>query len=120
MQAIHRNRLSFFFQAEDGIRDYKVTGVQTCALPILTAVARDTAGIQAGSSPVSLTVNNATPDTVPPAVSLTNPADGSTVSATIAVSATASDDVGVVGVQFKLDGANLGAEITVAPYSTSF
>src|SRR6266446_864048 len=27
----------FFFQAEDGIRDYKVTGVQTCALPILGA-----------------------------------------------------------------------------------
>src|SRR5256885_1631750 len=26
--------LFFFFQAEDGIRDYKVTGVQTCALPI--------------------------------------------------------------------------------------
>src|SRR5688500_20154680 len=25
---------SFFCQAEDGIRDYKVTGVQTCALPI--------------------------------------------------------------------------------------
>src|SRR2546426_2781231 len=29
--------LFFFFQAEDGIRDYKVTGVQTCALPILAA-----------------------------------------------------------------------------------
>src|SRR5256885_9404106 len=28
----------FFFQAEDGIRDYKVTGVQTCALPILDDV----------------------------------------------------------------------------------
>src|SRR2546426_2930339 len=27
-------RMVFFFQAEDGIRDYKVTGVQTCALPI--------------------------------------------------------------------------------------
>src|SRR2546429_2748225 len=27
----------FFFQAEDGIRDVAVTGVQTCALPILTA-----------------------------------------------------------------------------------
>src|SRR5256885_2000451 len=26
----------FFFQAEDGIRDYKVTGVQTCALPIFS------------------------------------------------------------------------------------
>src|SRR5256885_12048214 len=30
--------LVFFFQAEDGIRDYKVTGVQTCALPISFAV----------------------------------------------------------------------------------
>src|SRR5438046_10739377 len=27
----------FFFQAEDGIRDWSVTGVQTCALPILKA-----------------------------------------------------------------------------------
>src|SRR5256885_13308483 len=32
----------FFFQAEDGIRDYKVTGVQTCALPIFKG------GIEAG------------------------------------------------------------------------
>src|SRR5690349_22835410 len=30
----------FFFQAEDGIRDLYVTGVQTCALPILEAVFR--------------------------------------------------------------------------------
>src|SRR5438067_12838501 len=30
----------FFFQAEDGIRDRNVTGVQTCALPILFAHAR--------------------------------------------------------------------------------
>src|SRR5690606_40874454 len=29
----------FFFQAEDGIRDFHVTGVQTCALPILMGVA---------------------------------------------------------------------------------
>src|SRR5256885_3135199 len=44
MEAIRRHRRIavtlrfwfsfFFFQAEDGIRDYKVTGVQTCALPI--------------------------------------------------------------------------------------
>src|SRR5256885_6824368 len=32
----------FFFQAEDGIRDYKVTGVQTCALPISTFARQDT------------------------------------------------------------------------------
>src|SRR5256885_10395519 len=31
-------RPEFFFQAEDGIRDYKVTGVQTCALPISPSV----------------------------------------------------------------------------------
>src|SRR6266446_8679883 len=31
----------FFFQAEDGIRDYKVTGVQTCALPISAGSERD-------------------------------------------------------------------------------
>src|SRR5687767_9481952 len=30
----HANLLRFFFQAEDGIRDKLVTGVQTCALPI--------------------------------------------------------------------------------------
>src|SRR5256885_15531894 len=30
----------FFFQAEDGIRDYKVTGVQTCALPISATALR--------------------------------------------------------------------------------
>src|SRR5437763_14527645 len=32
------NELSFFFQAEDGIRDTSVTGVQTCALPILPGI----------------------------------------------------------------------------------
>src|SRR5205807_6841145 len=31
----------FFFQAEDGIRDYKVTGVQTCALPIFIRACRE-------------------------------------------------------------------------------
>src|SRR5690606_39974393 len=35
----------FFFQAEDGIRDFHVTGVQTCALPILDLVARADRGI---------------------------------------------------------------------------
>src|SRR2546426_4995593 len=36
-------RVFFFFQAEDGIRDYKVTGVQTCALPISPLPAAQTA-----------------------------------------------------------------------------
>src|SRR5256885_7215645 len=33
-RGLYRIFCFFFFQAEDGIRDYKVTGVQTCALPI--------------------------------------------------------------------------------------
>src|SRR6266446_7926969 len=36
----------FFFQAEDGIRDYKVTGVQTCALPIWPAPGTTSTGGQ--------------------------------------------------------------------------
>src|SRR5256885_7381803 len=35
----------FFFQAEDGIRDYKVTGVQTCALPIYWTTERPGLGL---------------------------------------------------------------------------
>src|SRR5256885_11699872 len=36
----------FFFQAEDGIRDYKVTGVQTCALPICPLAVFDLVQLQ--------------------------------------------------------------------------
>ena len=59
-------------------------------------------------------------DTVPPTVSITSPASGATISGTVAVATTAADNVGVVGVQFKLDGATLGAENTTSPYSTSW
>ena len=34
-------RFIFFFQAEDGIRDDLVTGVQTCALPILLILSQN-------------------------------------------------------------------------------
>ena len=52
---------------------------------------------------------------------MTAPANGTTVSGTsVAVSANASDNVGVSGVQFKLDGANLGAEDITSPYSVTW
>ena len=60
------------------------------------------------------------PTPPPPAVSVTSPAGGATVSGTVTVTANASDNVGVAGVQFLLDGANLGAEDTTAPYSVSW
>src|SRR2546427_9440897 len=50
----------FFFQAEDGIRDLTVTGVQTCALPISGAWARDRESAAARRS-------RARPPALPPA-----------------------------------------------------
>src|SRR5204862_1438779 len=50
----------------------------------------------------------------------TAPATGAAVSGAVTVSANASDNVGVAGVQFLLDGANLGSEDTAAPYSISW
>jgi hypothetical protein len=58
-------------------------------------------------------------DTTAPTVAITAPTGG-TLAGTVAVSANAADNVGVAGVQFKLDGANLGAEKTAAPWSTSW
>jgi glutamine amidotransferase PdxT len=87
----------------------------------LTAVARDAAGNQTTSAAVTVTINNAgTSDTTPPAVSVTSPAVGATVSDTVTVTATASDNIGVAGVQFQLDGANLGSEDLSSPYSISW
>ena len=52
---------------------------------------------------------------------MTAPAAGSTVSGTaVVVSAAAADNGTVAGVQFKLDGANLGAEDTATPYSITW
>src|SRR5262249_18182928 len=86
----------------------------------ITAVARDAAGNTTTSAPVTVTVaNGPAPDTTPPTVSITSPATGATVSGTVTLTASASDNVGVVGVQFFGDGAALGAEDTSAPFSAS-
>jgi uncharacterized membrane protein len=60
-------------------------------------------------------------DTTQPTVVLSAPSNGATVSgSTVAVSATASDNAGVAGVQFQLDGVNIGGEDTSSPYSTTW
>ena len=60
-------------------------------------------------------------DPIPPTVSITAPASASTVTGTsVTVSANAADNIGVAGVQFKLDGVNLGSEDTTSPYSIIF
>ncbi len=56
-------------------------------------------------------------DTTDPVVSITSPSS-TTISGTVSLAATASDNVGVEGVTFKLDGAVIGSgELTVSPYS---
>ena len=59
-------------------------------------------------------------DTTEPEITVTSPADGATISGSVAVSATATDDVGVGGVQFYLDGAILGAEDATEPYGVTW
>lgn len=81
--------------------------------------AYDAAGNKSGT--VTLNGTTAACDTTPPTVSLTAPAGGTMVSGSaVTVSANASDNVGVAGVQFKLDGVNLGSEDTATPYTVSW
>jgi hypothetical protein len=84
----------------------------------LTARARDAAGNQTVSAAVGVTVSNV--DASPPTVSITSPANGATVFGVVGLTATAADDVGVVGVRFYLNGTLVGAEDTTAPYSVDW
>src|SRR6185295_11765965 len=62
----------------------------------------------------------ATPDTQPPTVSLTAPASASTLQGLVTVSASASDNVGVTKVEFRVDGTAIGAPDTTSPYAASW
>jgi hypothetical protein len=53
-------------------------------------------------------------------VAITAPAGGATVSSIVTLSANASDNAAVQSVQFRIDGAELGARDTWAPYSIAW
>ncbi len=86
---------------------------------ILPAIARDGAGNTATSAGIIVNVLNNPPDTELPTITIISPAAG-TVTGTVNVTATANDNEGVIGVQFLLDGVNLGAEDLTASYSRSW
>jgi hypothetical protein len=90
-----------------------LTGLTDATLYHYRVRSRDAANNVAVSGDFTFT----TLDGTPPSVTVTAPPPGSTVSGTVTITATASDNVGVVGVQFKVDGANLGAEDTASAYS---
>ena len=98
-----------------GTSSWSVTGILLQpGINLLTVTARDGAG---NTSSAALT---ATYDATLPAVNLTSPVAGATASGTATVAAAASDNIGVVGVQFLLDGVALGAEQLSAPYSLAW
>ncbi|MDB5165066.1 MAG: hypothetical protein JWL89_692 [Candidatus Saccharibacteria bacterium] len=55
-----------------------------------------------------------------PTVSITAPSANTSVSNTVALTASATDTTGVAGVQFKVDGAAVGSEDTTAPYAVNW
>jgi YD repeat-containing protein len=86
----------------------------------LTAVARDAAGNRGEAAHVPVTVANVGEDTTPPTIAITVPTASAVVAGAITVDAHASDNVGIVGVQYTLDGAALLTEQTQAPWDMTW
>ncbi len=94
------------------------TGLTPSTTYSYTISAYDNAGnASAQSSGINATTGNPA-DTTPPTTSITSPLNNATVSSTITVSATASDNVGVVKVELYVDGTLTGTD-TTSPYTFS-
>ena len=94
-----------------------VTGLTDGTRYYFVVVAYDTTG---GTSSFSAEVNDIPPppiDSTPPVATMTAPAAGAQVSGSVALTATATDNVAVAGVTFQVDGVAAGPEDTTAPYS---
>ena len=82
----------------------------------LAATVRAENGVALGT-PQTWSFTTRPPDRTPPVATVTAPAAGALVVTGTTVTATASDDSAVAGVQFKVDGNDIGLEDTTAPYS---
>lgn len=112
----------------------RTSGPNTPTIVSPTALTTSITGMIAGTYVFKMTATNAealtgedsvqvaiaSSDVINPTISITSPTEGAVVSGTISVTANAADNVGVAGVQFKLDGANLGAEDTTSAYLVSW
>lgn len=113
-------------ESEDTLPPYSVswdTATDKNGVHTLYARARDTAGNSTTSPTITVTVNNTTgnPDKENPSVSFVSPSQNGSISGSAAnISVSASDNVGVAGVQFKLGTQFIGAEDTVSPYSLAW
>jgi chitodextrinase len=107
------------------LRDGVAVGTTTATAFTFTGLACNTeytlgveAFDEAGNASARSTTTAATRacDTTPPTVSVTLPADGSTVAGTVTVAAIAVDDDAVAGVEFLLNGSPIAAEVTSPPF----
>jgi glucose/arabinose dehydrogenase len=86
----------------------------------LTARATDNSGATTNSAAITVSISAPTADTQPPLATLSAPANlASGLAGTLTLSAAASDNVGVTGVEFQVDGVQVGSTDTSAPYAAS-
>ncbi len=104
----------------DNTAPYSVTWTPATTGPHnLTAVATDNGSATTTATAVSVTVVPPGVDGTPPTVQLTSPTDGTTdLSGSVSFTATANDNVGVVGVAFQLDGVLISEDLS-APFTAS-
>ncbi len=103
------------------VTTYTASNLQASLTYYFAITAYDTSGNESlPSNEVSQDIVDSSLDTTPPSVTLTAPSNGSTMSGIVTLTATATDNVGVVGVQFQLNGINLGSEDSTNTYSVSW
>jgi len=113
---LYKNGVLFAVDSEAPYEFYWDTTADPDGVYVLAAKAYDLAGNCGESSNVSVNVVNAkVSDNNPPSVSIVQPLNGSTVSKTIDVVASASDESGISRVEFYIDG-KLAATVSCEPY----
>jgi thermitase len=113
---LYKNGVLFAVDSEAPYEFYWDTTADPDGVYVLAAKAYDVAGNCGESSSVSVNVVNAKVlDNNPPSVSIVQPLNGSTVSKTIDVVASASDESGISRVEFYIDG-KLAATVSCEPY----
>ena len=98
---------------------YQIAGVAAGAHTLTGILARANHTEIAGSN-TTVAFTTIVPDATAPTVAVTLPAAGATLIGTVTVRAGASDNVGVAGVQFLIDGVALGNEDVTPPYEISW
>ncbi len=115
-------RLDTGAELEDPTVDgrFQLTGVAGASHVLTAVLVRADHSPMTATQAVPVSFETVLPDTTAPVITLTTPAAGEVVANTITVTATATDAKGVVAVQFLLDGAPLGAEVTSSPYTATW